>query len=412
MKSNKKILFKNTLMLYILRFSGYFFGFITVPYQTRIMGNVIYGKIGVATALMVYFQLFLDYGFILSATEDIVKNRENHKKICEIFTSVTAIKVMFSILSLVFLTILCIIVPQYKADFWLYFWFLIGAIINALIPDFVYRGIEDMAPITYRTLVSKAIFTLFIFFILKDKNDYIMVPILTLIGNLAALIWSFIDMKKRYNYFFTRINIKNMINALKKSTVFFLSRIAGTIYSTANTIIIGLVDYTGITVGLYTAANKLITTGQGALAPISDSIYPYMVKNKDFKLIKKILIICMPIIIIGAIIIWIFSGELCSLIFGEEFYDAKNILRAMLPLAVVTLPDYLLGFPTLSAMGLTKHANYSIYITTVFHIICLFIVYKLGMMTAVTLAVLISISTIIETLYRAAVIYFNRDKLN
>ena len=37
-----------------------FFSFITVPYQTRVMGNEIYGKIGIATALMMYFQLFLD----------------------------------------------------------------------------------------------------------------------------------------------------------------------------------------------------------------------------------------------------------------------------------------------------------------------------------------------------------------
>ena len=70
MKTNKKVLLKNTVMLYILQFSAYFFSFITTPYQTRIMGPEIYGKIGYATAMMVYFQLFLDFGFILSSTAD------------------------------------------------------------------------------------------------------------------------------------------------------------------------------------------------------------------------------------------------------------------------------------------------------------------------------------------------------
>ena len=101
MKSNKKLLLKNTVMLYLLRFSTYFFSFITVPYQTRIMGKEIYGKIGLATALMVYFQLFLDFGFLLSGTEDVAKNKEDKQAICEIFSSITFLKIVFSVVSMI-----------------------------------------------------------------------------------------------------------------------------------------------------------------------------------------------------------------------------------------------------------------------------------------------------------------------
>lgn len=129
MNSRKKLLFKNTIMLYLLRFSTYFFSFVTVPYQTRIMGKEIYGKIGLATALMMYFQLFLDFGFLLSGTEDVAKNKENKIKLCEIFTSITELKVVFSVISVIALYCICSIFPQYEKDQLLYFLFLLQAVI-------------------------------------------------------------------------------------------------------------------------------------------------------------------------------------------------------------------------------------------------------------------------------------------
>ena len=50
MNGTRGVLLKNTLMLYILQFSTYFFSFIVVPYETRVLGPVIFGLVGAATA--------------------------------------------------------------------------------------------------------------------------------------------------------------------------------------------------------------------------------------------------------------------------------------------------------------------------------------------------------------------------
>lgn len=56
LSSKKGVLLKNTVMLYIMQFSTYLLSFIVVPYETRVLGPTYYGKLGVATAIMVYFQ--------------------------------------------------------------------------------------------------------------------------------------------------------------------------------------------------------------------------------------------------------------------------------------------------------------------------------------------------------------------
>ena len=94
--AKSKVLVKNTVMLYILQFSTYLFSFLTVPYQSRILGPEIYGILGVAGAVMIYFQLFMDFGFLLSATEDISKNRDDKQYICRKITSIAVIKAFFA----------------------------------------------------------------------------------------------------------------------------------------------------------------------------------------------------------------------------------------------------------------------------------------------------------------------------
>ena len=82
-------LVKNTAMLYILQFSTYFLGLMVTPYETRVLGDEIFGYLGASTAIMVYFQLIIDFGFLLSATEEVSRCRTDQNALCRIFTSVT-----------------------------------------------------------------------------------------------------------------------------------------------------------------------------------------------------------------------------------------------------------------------------------------------------------------------------------
>ena len=54
----------NTLMLYILTFSNYLLSLAVAPFEARVLTTETadgYGALGVAMAIMVYFQLFIDF---------------------------------------------------------------------------------------------------------------------------------------------------------------------------------------------------------------------------------------------------------------------------------------------------------------------------------------------------------------
>ena len=107
---------KNTIMLFLLTISNYVFNFITIPYQTRVLAPPVFGNITFAMSVMSYFQLLTDFGFLLSATEDIAKERENSQKVSKIFSSVMYCKLFLVVISFVILAILCLTVNRFKQD--------------------------------------------------------------------------------------------------------------------------------------------------------------------------------------------------------------------------------------------------------------------------------------------------------
>lgn len=412
MKIKQKALLKNTVMLYILQFSTYFFSIITVPYQTRILEPEIYGKIGVAIAVMSYVQLFMDFGFLLSATADISKNRNDRDYINRRLSSITVLKLILSAISFFVIGVLCGTVQMFSEDPMLYILYVCAYAVNAFMPDFVFRGIEKMTSITVRTVVIKLFFTVMIFILLKSPSDYLMIPILLLIGNIGAVISAYIHLFRKLGYSFGKITRYDLKSDFFKSLTFFFSRIATTVYSTTNTVILGAIDKVGIITGYYTSADKVLATAKNGLSPISDSLYPYMVKNKDFKLVKKILTVFMPIIVLGCTVVGIFAKPICVIVFGSEYEGVAPILTAMLPAIVAILPSYILGFPTLSAMGLSKYANYSIIAGTITHIVGLSILGICGHLSAVTLAAMTSVSEWSILMCRLFVVIKNRKRFS
>jgi PST family polysaccharide transporter len=408
--TENKILAKNTLMMYILLFSTYILGFITIPYQARILGPEVFGVVGLATAVMVFYQLFIDFGFLLYATAEVSTHREKITKINKIFSSVTISKILLSIFSLLILLISTIFFENIR-DYWsLYLMFLLATIAITLLPDYLYLGMERMTPITVRTVAVRLFFTIMIFVFLNSPDDYLVIPTLLLIGNSIALIIVYRDVMKRFGVKFVNVNKASVKLMIYKSSHFFYSRIASAIYGAGNTILLGAL-YPGATVGYYVAADKLITTSKNAMSPIADSVYPHMIKRKDYHLIKKILLFTMPFIITACIIAFIFAEQICTLIFGTEFVGVAPILRVMLPIVIFTLPSYLLGFPTLGAMGLSKHANNSIIFAALAQLLMILILAISGNITVLTLAATTTIAELMVLIYRAIVVYINKNKM-
>jgi PST family polysaccharide transporter len=244
-----------------------------------------------------------------------------------------------------------------------------------------------MSIITYRTIIAKAIYTMLIFVIVKTPDEYLYIPIITSVGNLFVVIWTWLVITKNLQIKYRIVSFSNTIQAMKESSVFFLSRIASTAYGASNAFILGFIC-SSAALANFGAANTLISSARVMFSPIADSLYPYMVNKKNYKLVKMLLFILSPLILIGTIVLFIFAEPIVVLICGSEFSEAVPIFRAMLPIIPITLPLYLLGFPVLGAMGKMKEANMSVVYAAIFHMVGLGVLFAIGSLNFISVAIL------------------------
>jgi PST family polysaccharide transporter len=382
-----RILFSNTIMLYILGLSGYIFPLMTFPYLTRILGPEKYGILVFVNASMVYFQMLVDFGFLLSATKECSINRNNKSKLGNILFSVIQAKMILVVLGFIVIIILVFNVGSFADKKTFIFLSYIPVLLSVFITDFLFRGLEQMNIITYNSIIAKTVYTALIFVIVKKPDDYVYIPVLTAFGNIFVILSTWFIIIKKLQIKCKLTGIGKTLQVMKESSVFFLSRIASTVYGASNVFVLGFV-HTSAALSQFGAANTLNSSLKCMFSPIADSIYPYMMSKKNYRLIKIVLLIALPLIIAGTIILYVFAEPIILLACGDKFTGAVPVFRAMLPMIVLTLPIYLLGFPVLGAMNMMKEANMSVIYASIFHIIGLGILLLLGKLTFIPVALL------------------------
>ena len=402
---------KNTFFLYLLTFSNQILGLLVIPYLTRILGPSIYGELGMALSLMIYVTIILDFGFMLSATEIVALNKEDINVCNLVFSSVTIVRCLMIILLSIIFAMICLIIPSWNGKFIFYMIFYFAYAINSLLPDYIYRGMEHMKSITIRTVMIKSFFTFLVFVFIRGKDDLIKYPIILAIGNIIAVLYSFVHIYKKYKIHFVIPNNGYVYSIVKKTLPFFVSRIASTFYQAATTIILGTVYAGAEVVGFFAATDKLMSLTKSVSSPVADSLYPYMVKSKNYTLVKKILILTTPIIIALGIVVFVFAEKICIVLFGQEYAEAKLVLRCLIPAMMVIFPTYIICFPVLVPMGLSKQANRSNVIGAVVQVLLLSILFLSSKYSAIAIVICGSVSEVTVFVYRVMTILKNKGAL-
>lgn len=401
------VLLENTVMLYILQFSTIFLSFITQGYQSRVLGMELLGTLGAAQYTTNFFQIFIDFGFILSATAEVSRMREDRQALSRILTSVVTAKAVFVLIS--FSVLFVFIAPglQDGKQLATYFLFLLGTALNSFLPDFMYRGLEQMTTITVRAVSIRFFATVMIFLFIHAPGDYYMVPLFTALGNIGAVVFVYWHLFTKVGVKFCRISWRDVWREIRESFQFFISKAVTAVYSNTNGIILNA-TLGGVSAGLYTNADKIISAAKNAMGPIADSLYPHMVKHKNYSLIKKALLLVYPVILLGCAVVFIFAEPLLVLWLGKEGSQVVAPLRMLIPVAVFTYPNYLLGYPTLGAMGLAHYANITTISGTVVYLLGVGLLYITGNASLLTLCAVTSCSELSILLLRLVILYKNR----
>lgn len=354
-KSNRIV--QNTAMLYLMNIAKLIFPLITQAYLARVLdpegGFAIYTY--VRSSVMTYVQLVIDFGFLLSATKAIAQVREDQEQVGRIVGHVMAGKGILSLAALAVLAVMSLFIPLLRENPVYTALSFLQAATTIFLVDFLFHGLERMHVITVRYFITRVITVTLTFLLIRDDSDLLLIPLLEIIGNLAAIAWVWRDIRTS-NIPVRFRSWQETWLLLKDSFVYFLSDMASTAFGALNTLIVGVV-MTQRDVSIWGVAMTFVSAVQMMYTPITNSIYPHMVREKSLGVIKKVLLIFLPIVTLGCVVVWFGAELLVTILAGTELLDAAPLLRWLIPLLFISFLAAVFGWPVLGAIGKSREVT-------------------------------------------------------
>lgn len=403
-----KTLIQNFSYLSSLQIFNLIIPLLTYPYLIRTLGSEKFGLVFFAQAVIGYLVIFVSFGFNLSATKEISINRENNKKLNEIFSSVIIIKGILFLLSFAFLALILYFLEESEGNKLLFYFTMWRCLYEFLFPLWFFQGIEKMKYITIITLISRIIFLTLIFIFIREPEHYILVPVMYGIGAIASGVISIIIV---YNH-----NVKISLQPwnklkyyFKDSFPLFISNLSTSIAINTNKVILGI--FAGMQeVAYYELAEKLSLIMKTPIQLIGQAIYPGVAQKKDQIFLKKSfagsILLASIIFVFGMI----FSDLLIKLFGGENMEGASYIFQILLGSIFPVTVSLFFANIVLISWGYNKDFL-KLRIST--NILYAFIVLVLFLINSINLETLAFTILVVEIFAAIASVFFtNRKRIN
>ena len=354
-KDYRRIL-DNIMSLTGIQLVQYLLPLVTFPYLTRVLGPANFGRVAFAVAFIGYFQILTDYGFNLSATREISINRENKKKISEIYSSVMVTKLILMFLTFILMLVIISSFERFQGDPLLYI-FTFGLVVGAvLFPVWFFQGVERMRYISVLRILSSLIYTALIFLIVRGPNDYLYVPLINSIGFIIVGVYSQHVVRREFKVKFVMPTLEDVKRQLVEGWHLFISMLAVSLYTTSNRFILGLL-VNNTTLGYYAVAEDITRALQGLISPIGQAIYPYFsrIQAEDRERakmeLKKMVIIIGIVTFIFSILLVFAAPLIIRLLAGPLYIESIPLLQVLVFIIFAIGVNNILGIQGLVSFG-------------------------------------------------------------
>lgn len=350
--SNKKII-ENFSYLTVFQIFTLVSPLIVYPYMISVVGLKQYGVIIFASTIVSYFSLLINFGFGTSAPKNVAILANNANDLSEYVSTVYIIKSFIWIICFIIYLAIILTFDFFKDNFLIYFISYFLTVNEVLFPVWFFQGIEKMKYITYINIAVKIFFIIAIFALVKEKSDYLFIPILNSIGALIGGLISFFIILKKEKIELVFVKKEKLIFQLKEDFSLFISTISIQIYMNLNKVIVGA--FLGMKeVAIYDLGEKILSLMKTPLMMLSQAVFPKISRDKSIKYINGMMYLVTGTFIILYLVLFVTCPWIVAFFIGKQLPMAIDIVR-ILGISLIFLSlNMFLGGLRLIPFGLNK----------------------------------------------------------
>ncbi|EJG1733425.1 oligosaccharide flippase family protein [Vibrio parahaemolyticus] len=371
MKNDIINIFKTTGFLTIIKLATVCTPLFVYPLVISSVGKTEFGEVLVFQSIVMFFLMFISFGFNLSATKAL-SEIEDKDKINTLFNDVFWSKVLITVFVIILYYITNVIWGSYTEKFFGYgFFYFFGEMLYC---QWFFHGRGIVKKLTYIVFFTK-IFTIISVLIISKIND--------VSGQYIALIFSleyfflgcasFLYAKYNYNLKIQKVVLKAVGDKIQEAQHLFSVIFITSLKDRFNLIIVAHF-FSPAAVVVVDFAMKIVTILSLPSSILSQAAYPTNSKRKDKSLFFKILLIGGCITLTGYAFFFFVFDYINEHAFKFDAYNVSSIMIMAISSCFLSISS-MIATNGLAAMGYNRELLINVVLTTAFYFASLLIFY-------------------------------------
>lgn len=373
--------YKNTLWQYVLQILKYLFPLLLIPYLTRVLGTEGYAVYAYVLSFMGVVQTIADFGFTLSGTKKVVDLRGDTAALSRLVGAITVARLMLLCGLFVCVMVVTRFIPIMAENTVYVIWAFFATAGRTVLPDFIFQGNERMGPLTTRYFASKGVQVALTILLVRGPGDLILVAVADVLSEIVDIAWSYRAQKRMFGVGIARPTFKESFEELRVSAIYCVSNVSSSLFSGFTTVIIGLAITNKTDIAFWSLTLTTVNAVQSLYTPIANSLYPHMIKNRDFGFARKLALVALPALILGTVAYCALSKPIMLVLGGPEYVGGAHVMWMISPIFIFSFYGILIGWPVLGAMGHVKELTVSTLFTGIVNVVSLLALYLTGLIT-------------------------------
>jgi polysaccharide transporter, PST family len=303
-----------------------------VPFYGRILGAVGLGLLAQGQGLAAIVMIIVDYGFQLTAARGAAGNIADKDALGQLLADVMAAKLcLVSIVAGVSI-LLWLFLDLSHVQFEVFSFSLLLGILQGLSLYWFFGGRHLYVAAGLLDFLPRITAAALVLLIVRTERQVWTVQAIFAATAAVFLLAGFIFAQRDVPFrSWTFIGARKM---LRVGRYIFFQAVVGTIYSTSNALLFGMVAEPGI-VGIFSGAERLSRISFLPFTPFRQTLFPIVAAkvHEDpvgaWKAVRRMAIIATSTAAAIAVIVFIFAGPIVRLVLGPGFAQSVPLLRIM-----------------------------------------------------------------------------------
>ncbi len=359
-EKSKNPVLHNIAALFGTQVAAYAFPLVMLPYLARVLGVYEWGVLAFVQSLGTWLAMLVEFGFGLSATREVARQREDAGALSRIAAGVLGAQAVLVVLGVVITAGLYLFMPEMRRHPVLLWTGAMAGVLQSLNAAWFFLGLERMRVIATVDVAGKALAALLVFLLVHHPQDVWRVTTIQLViysGSAAVIVrWMYREVR------YVAPTLGGTWQTLRRSAEMFFFRSAISLYTTGNVLILGLLS-SPLIVSYYAGAEKLSRASLSLLNPVSQTLFPRVShlitrdRTRAIRIARLSFVVMFTAGLCFGAVLYLGAPVIVHLMLGVKYLPAVRVLRVLSLLVPMVAISNVLGIQWMLPLGLERVFN-------------------------------------------------------